>query len=270
MFVPQAARQDVFPLAHRVSGRAAEAFSFAYGGKTSDEYWRGVARDVGDAPSSLQLIFPEAYLGTADAPARIARIQQTMRGYLADGLLDEREGAVYVERSVGGRIRRGLMLELDLEQYDFSRESTSPIRPTEGTMVERLAPRIAVRSGAELELPHILVLIDDPACTVIEPLGAERETLAKLYETDLMRAGGRVAGYAVAMWGRGSSAAAGALARYRERALAQERIREVRLAEANRQAGTRPPQRHPSPGRPRPQRPRQPSPAKSGDGEGAS
>ncbi len=161
------------------------------------DYWRRVAREVGDAPSSLHLIFPEAYLGTPDAPARIGRIQEAMRTYLASGLLHEREGAVYVERTLGRRVRRGLMLELDLEHYDFSPDSTSLIRPTEGTMVERLAPRIEVRRGAELELPHILVLIDDPACTVIEPLGAERDALARLYETDLMLGGGRVAGYAV-------------------------------------------------------------------------
>ena len=161
------------------------------------DYWRRVAREVGDAPSSLHLIFPEAYLGSADSPARIRRIQDTMRSYLANGMLHERHGAIYVERTVGRRVRRGLMLELDLEHYDFGSGSRSLIRPTEGTIVARLAPRIEVRRGAELELPHILVLIDDPACTVIEPIGAERETLAKLYETDLMQGGGRVAGYAV-------------------------------------------------------------------------
>jgi len=161
------------------------------------EYWRRVAREVGDAPSSLHLIFPEAYLGSADTPARVRQIQDTMRRYLADGLLRERNGAIYVERTIDHRIPRGLMLELDLEHYDFGSQSTSLIRPTEGTMVERLAPRIEVRSGAELELPHILVLIDDPAGTVIEPIGTERETLTKLYETELMLGGGRVAGYAV-------------------------------------------------------------------------
>ena len=141
------------------------------------EYWKRVAQEVGDAPSTLHLIFPEVFLGAEDAPARIRQIQATMRRYLADVLLREHVGAVVVERSVGGRTRRGLMLELDLEHYDFGSASTSLIRPTEGTMVERLAPRIAVRSGAELELPHVLVLIDDPACTVIEPLGAAREAL---------------------------------------------------------------------------------------------
>ncbi len=161
------------------------------------DYWRRVTREVGDAPSTLQLIFPEAFLGAADAAPRIGQIQQAMRRYLAEGLLREHDGAVYVERSVGGRTRRGLMLELDLEHYDFGSGSTSLIRPTEGTMVERLAPRIAVRSGAELEVPHILVLIDDPAHTVIEPIAAAREALSKLYESDLMLGGGHVAGYAV-------------------------------------------------------------------------
>jgi len=161
------------------------------------DYWQRVAREVGDAPSTLRLIFPEVFLGSAEAPARIRRIQQAMRRYLADGLLRQHEGAIYVERTLAHGTRRGLMLELDLEHYDFSRASTSLIRPTEGTIVERLAPRIEVRSGAELELPHILVLIDDPACTVIEPIGAARDALPRLYETELMLGGGRVAGYAV-------------------------------------------------------------------------
>jgi hypothetical protein len=161
------------------------------------QYWLDVAREVGDAPSSLQLIFPEAYLEAADAPARIRHIQQAMRDTLAAGLLREHAGGVYVERSIAGRTRRGLMLELDLEHYDFGSASTSLIRPTEGTIVERLAPRIQVRSGAELELPHILVLIDDRERTVIEPLAAVRETLTPLYATELMFGGGHVAGYAV-------------------------------------------------------------------------
>lgn len=161
------------------------------------EYWRSAADEVGEAPSTLHMIFPETYLGQSDATARIRSIQDTMRSYLAKEMFREREGAVYVERTLGDRTRRGLMLELDLEQYDFGSKSVTPIRPTEGTMVERLAPRIAVRRDAELELPHILVLIDDPACTVIEPLGTERRMLRKLYETELMMRGGHVAGYAV-------------------------------------------------------------------------
>jgi len=88
--------------------------------------------------------------------------------------------------------------------------------------------------------------------------GDERWRLFSPFE--LVWAGGptgRVAGHFVGMWGRGNSAVAGALARYRERARAQERIREARLAEANRQAGTRgpPPRRGPPPARPLPPRP---------------
>ena len=161
------------------------------------EYWQEVQRIVGDAPSTLQMIFPEVYLNEADAPARIARIQQTMRRCLDDGLLQEHAGAVYVERRIGTRVRRGLMLELDLEHYDFRPDSTSLIRPTEGTIVERLAPRIEVRRDAALELPHILVLIDDPAGTVIGPVGAERGQLQALYDSELMLGGGHVAGFAV-------------------------------------------------------------------------
>ena len=162
------------------------------------DYWQRVARQIGDAPSTLSLIFPEAYLGAADAPQRIERIQATMRRYLADGLLVDHDGAVLVERRIGRHVRRGLMLELDLEHYDFSPSSTSLIRPTEGTIVERLAPRIEVRRDAELELPHILVLIDDPQGTVIEPIAAARAELSPLYDTELMLGGGRVAGHAVA------------------------------------------------------------------------
>lgn len=161
------------------------------------EYWQQVADTVGDSPSTLHLIFPEAYLGAADAAERIRRIQQTMRDYLAAGLLQEREGAIYVERTIDGRVRRGLMLEIDLEHFDFRPESRSLIRPTEGTIVARLPPRIEVRRGAELELPHILVLIDDPEGTVIEPIAAGREQLTQLYATELMQGGGHVAGYAV-------------------------------------------------------------------------
>jgi hypothetical protein len=173
------------------------------------EYWAEVERIVGGAPSTLQLIFPEAHLGQADAPARIAAIQQAMRPMLADGLLRAHDGAVLVERTVhthaGPRVRRGLMLELDLEHYDFRPESTSLIRPTEGTIVARLAPRIEVRREALLELPHILVLIDDPQGTVIEPIAAARAELAPLYDTELMLRGGRVAGHAVAA-GRAATA----------------------------------------------------------------
>jgi Protein of unknown function (DUF1015) len=161
------------------------------------EYWQRAASLVGDAPSTLRLIFPEVHLESGDAPQRIQQIQAAMHSYLAQGLFVDHQGAVLVERQVDGRTRRGLMLEIDLEHYDFSPSSTSLVRPTEGTIVARLAPRIAVRRDAELELPHILVLIDDPDGTVIEPIAAARGRLRPLYDTELMLGGGRVAGYAI-------------------------------------------------------------------------
>ena len=97
-----------------------------------------------------------------------------MQDYLARDLFVEHEGLVLVERTAGGRTRHGLMLALDLEQYDYSQGSASLIRATEGTILERIPPRVRIRSGAPLELPHILVLIDDPGRTVIEPLVAGR------------------------------------------------------------------------------------------------
>jgi len=174
-------------------------------------YWQRVAEAVGDAPSALHLIFPEAFLGDANAaPARIAAIQRTMQRYLDEGVFVEHAGAVLVQRrlppaplseashgTAGERIRRGLMLELDLACYDFGEGSTSLIRPTEGTIVERLAPRIAVREGAALELPHVLVLIDDPEDTVLGPLANVPRATKPLYATELMPGGGHVAGYAV-------------------------------------------------------------------------
>jgi Protein of unknown function (DUF1015) len=161
-------------------------------------YWARVAAEVGSAPSTLHLIYPEVFLAAPDKAERVARIQDSMRRTLADGLLRAHDGMVLVERTLhDGRVRRGLMLELDLEHYDHAPSSTSLIRPTEGTIVERIAPRLAVRQGAGLELPHILVLIDDPAHTVIEPLAADRAALQPLYDTPLMLNGGRVAGHAL-------------------------------------------------------------------------
>ncbi len=161
------------------------------------EYWHDVEKLVGDAPSTLKLTFPEVYLEKPGEDERIVSIQQNMQNYLQSGLLTPREGLVYVERTVGGRTRKGVLLCLDLEHYDFSKGSSSLIRATEGTIVERLPPRIKVREGAALELPHILVLIDDPLRTVIEPLTAAKSKMEKLYDFELMLESGHLAGYAL-------------------------------------------------------------------------
>lgn len=161
------------------------------------EYWNTVAEFVGNAPSTLQLIFPEVYLDKPGADERIRRIQQTMLDYLTEELLEPYDGMVYVERQVGGKMRRGIVLALDLEQYDYNKGSCSLIRSTEGTIIERLPPRIRIRQGARLELPHILVLIDDPQGTVIEALGASKAQLEKLYDFELMAGSGHLKGYLV-------------------------------------------------------------------------
>ncbi len=161
------------------------------------EYWHKVEQLVGKAPSTLNMIFPEVYLESPDADQRIQRIQHAMNEYLSNGLLVKHTGFVYVERQVGGKLRRGLVLALDLEQYDYNKGSRSLIRATEGTIIERLPPRIRIREAARLELPHILVLTDDPQRTVIEPVGNSTSRLHKLYDFELMYGSGHLRGYLV-------------------------------------------------------------------------
>ena len=99
-----------------------------------------------------------------------------------------------MERTVDGKTRRGLMLALDLEKYDFSKGSQSLIRATEGTILDRLPPRIKIREKASLELPHILVLIDDPQDTVIGPIEKATQNLPIAYDFDLMQSSGHLTG----------------------------------------------------------------------------
>jgi uncharacterized protein DUF1015 len=161
------------------------------------EYWGKVAKLAGHEPSTLNLIFPEADLEKPGEAERIRSIQSTMRSYLQAGVIQPRAGLIYVERTVDGKTRRGILLCLDLERYDYNKGSASLIRATEGTIIERLPPRMKIRSGAELELPHILVLIDDPKRTVIEPLAAAQSKMEKLYDFELMLGSGHLAGYAI-------------------------------------------------------------------------
>lgn len=161
-------------------------------------YWQQARAYIGDAPSTLDLILPEAFLGKPDEPERIASIRQKMREYLDGGVLRELpEGFVLVRRTAAGNTRCGLVLALDLECYDYQKGSTTLIRATEGTIVSRIPPRLRIRAGAPVELPHILVLIDDPNRTVIEPLMQKAETLETLYDTDLMLDGGHITGWMV-------------------------------------------------------------------------
>jgi len=158
------------------------------------EYWQKVAEIVSGAPSTFYLTLPEVYLGTPEEQTRVESSRQTMQDYLRRGIFDTCAGIVHVERTSLGKTRHGLMLALDLECYDFNQDSQSLIRATEDTIMDRLPPRIRIREGALLEVPHILVLIDDPAHTVIEPLTARAEHLPLLYDFDLMLGSGHLKG----------------------------------------------------------------------------
>jgi hypothetical protein len=164
------------------------------------EYWKRVQDRVAGAPSTLNLIFPECYLEDADKAERVGRIQAAMRDYLERALVESRgEGFVLVERFTPfeKEPRKGLMIAVDLEKYRYGKDSTSLIRPTEGTIVERLPPRMQIRRGAPLELPHIMLLVNDPGRSVIEPLHAARERLPRLYDFDLMLGSGHIRGWHV-------------------------------------------------------------------------
>ena len=191
------------------------------------EYWSDVERAVGGAASALRLTLPEVYLAESDA--RIPEMQANMRAYLRDDVLRPavRNGYLLVERATergvrlgllacldleaydsapGSRspiratesgVRLGLMACLDLEAYDYAPGSRSPIRATEGTVLERVPPRVRIRRGAALELPHVLMLLNDPQRRVLEPLYAARDALESVYDFELMQGGGHLRGWKV-------------------------------------------------------------------------
>ena len=160
------------------------------------EYWAETARIVGDAPSALRLILPEASLG-ADDGAAAAAIHETMRDYLQRGVLREyRNAFVYVERTMAdGSVRQGVVGMLDLEAYDYAPDAGTPVRATEETVRERIPPRMHIRQGAALELPHTLLLCDDREDLLIGLLGRQKAALPKLYDFELMQGGGHIAGW---------------------------------------------------------------------------
>ncbi|MBQ3534868.1 MAG: DUF1015 domain-containing protein [Clostridia bacterium] len=161
------------------------------------EYWAAVEQQVGEAPSTLRLILPEAQLKSPDVEQSILKINDTMREYLSGGVFEELPASLfYVERQQSdGRIRHGLIGMVDLDTYDFTPGSGALIRATEGTVLDRIPPRAKVRRNAPIELPHVMLLIDDPERTVIEPLTAAAAQMEKLYDFDLMQGGGHICGY---------------------------------------------------------------------------
>jgi hypothetical protein len=161
------------------------------------DYWEKVKQTVGDSPSTFNLILPEVYLGKGDEESRIEATNRNMQSYMQEGLFSSFEGIIAVERQIGSAYRKGLMVALDLEKYDFNRGSQSLIRATEGTILDRLPPRIKIRKNAPLELPHILVLVDDPDKTVIEPVLASVQGNPPAYDFDLMLGSGHLRGWKV-------------------------------------------------------------------------
>lgn len=161
-------------------------------------YWEKVREIVGEAPSTLRLILPECYLEDGDTEARVEAINAEMKRVLETVLEPLEPGFVLIDRRTAhAPSRKGLVLAVDLEAYSFEAGAESLIRPTEGTILKRLPPRMAIRRGATLDLPHILLLLDDPQRTVIEPLFSVRENFKKLYDFELMQGGGSIAGWHV-------------------------------------------------------------------------
>lgn len=167
---------------------------------TSDpDYWKRVREFARNVPSAMHLILPEAELGSDNEEAKIQSIHSAMECYLRDNVLRLFPNCyIYVERTLqNGMIRPGLIGAVDLESYDYRHDSTSLIRATEKTVMERIPPRQRVRRGAALELPHVMMLCDDEKMRLIEPIRAVREQLPKLYELELVEGGGHIAGYLV-------------------------------------------------------------------------
>ena len=161
------------------------------------DYWKTVYETVGDAPSALNLILPEIYLEEPDCEKRIENINKAMADYLADGLFEEHKDCFVLTKRVqaDGRLRAGLVGCIDLEMYDYNKGSKSQVRATEATVTSRIPPRVKIRMNAPLELPHIMILIDDPENTVIEPL-LDKE-LKTVYDFELMQNGGHLSGAVV-------------------------------------------------------------------------
>ena len=163
------------------------------------EYWERVDALVGDAPSTLRMILPEAWMNAEKNDENIAAINRKMEEYLSGDVFTLlKDSYVYVERTLlDGRVRRGLVGMVDLEAYDWRKGSTTPIRATEGTVAERLPLRVRIRENAPLELPHILMLANDPADDLLAPLVAFVAEHTPLYTVELMEHSGHLAGWRI-------------------------------------------------------------------------
>lgn len=162
------------------------------------EYWDRVERYTEKSPSTYQLIFPEAMLGSVDFDAKVASVNAAMHSYLQQNLFTEYKHALILvrRRFPSGKVRTGLVGAIDLEAYDYKRESRSSVRATEATVSERIPPRVTIRRHAPLELPHILLLMDDPEDSVLAPLKNQLPS-QKVYDFELMENSGHITGYLI-------------------------------------------------------------------------
>ena len=162
-------------------------------------YWKKLEEYVGDEKSTLKLIFPEAYLEDEDKDERIENINRTMKQYLDGGVFKTlKDSFIVCKRTTASGISRlGIVLAVDLEDYCFTHPSDAYIRSTEGVVLDRIPPRLKIRQDALVELPHIMLLIDDRKHSVIEPIWSERASLEKVYDFDLNMGGGHLEGYRI-------------------------------------------------------------------------
>ncbi len=162
------------------------------------EYWAEVENFIGEKPSAYNIILPECYLSNENAK-RIEKINKNMQKYLDNGVFNEVEDSfVYIERTLAdGKLRRGIIGLIDLEDYSYIKGEKALIRSTEATVLERIPPRVEIRKNAPLEMPHIMLLIDDKNETVIEPLAKKTNTFKKLYDFTLMQNSGSIKGFKV-------------------------------------------------------------------------
>lgn len=161
------------------------------------EYWQKAEEITKNEPSTLHIVLPEVYLEKPDKSVRIGKIHENMKSIAQQTLTNEVNGFVYVRRTTASGVREGIVGVVDLENYSYEKGAMPLIRPTEKTVVDRIPPRIAVRRGANLEAPHILMLVDDNKKELIEPFGAKCSGLEKLYDFELMLNGGHIEGYAI-------------------------------------------------------------------------
>lgn len=164
---------------------------------SESDYWEDVTNIVEDSPSTLNLTLPEIYLEEEDVSKRIKNINKNMEKLLKNNFFNEyKDSLIYIERTCSdGKVREGLIGMVDLEDYSYEEGSKSLIRATEKTVVERIPPRVKVRENALLELPHIMILIDDERKSIIEPLREKVKEENMVYDFDLMKNGGHIKGY---------------------------------------------------------------------------